>query len=100
MVNLYSANWDLVLGAFYYEKFAAILNTIELEAMACKAPIIACDLNEIIFKPLDEIENLAYKIIDDKEFRKAYVEKNYKYVLKVHSTKNVAKIYEKYIEDL
>jgi len=96
----YSADWDLVLGSFYPEKPYAVLNMIELEAMACKAPIIVSDLNELIFKNFVELKELAFNIIENKDFREKYIEKNYEYILSKHSWENVAKIYEKYINKL
>lgn len=96
----YSADRDLVLGSFYPEKTYAMLNMIENEAMACKAPVLCCDLNEIIFEPIEKLEKLAYKIIDNKEYRKKYIERNYAYVINVHGIQNVAKIYEKDIHAL
>ncbi len=96
----YSADRDLVLGSFFPKKTYAMLNMIENEAMACKAPTLCCDLNEIIFEPIEKLEKLAYKIIDDKKYRKEYIEKTYKYVMKIHGIQNVAKIYEKDIHAL
>jgi len=73
---------------------------IENEAMACKAPVLCCDLNEIIFEPLEKLEDLAYKIIEDKKYRNWYIERNYDYIKKVHSCEAVAKIYEEDIKEL
>lgn len=89
----YSADWDLVFWSFYPKKPYAILNMIEMEAMACKAPIIVSDLNELIFKNLDELDELAFKLLEDKNFKKEYIEKNYEYVKNTHSLENIAKIY-------
>lgn len=100
MPNYYSANWDLLLGSFFPEKPYAMLNMIENEAMACKAPVLCCDLNEVIFEPLENLEDLAYKIIEDKEYRNLYVERNYDYIKRVHSCEAVAKIYEQDIKRL
>jgi hypothetical protein len=58
---------------------------IELEAMACKAPIIVSDLNELIFKNFVELKELAFNIIENKDFREKYIEKNYEYILSKHS---------------
>lgn len=96
----YSADRDLVLGSFFPEKTYAMLNMIENEAMACKAPTLCCDLNEVVFEPIEKLEELAYNIIDNKEYREKYIEKTYRYVIKVHGIQNVAKIYEKEINIL
>jgi len=100
MPNYYSADWDLLLGSFFPEKPYAMLNMIENEAMACKAPVVCCDLNEVIFEPLENLEELSYKIIEDKEYKNRYIERNYNYIKKVHSCEAVAKIYEKDIKNL
>lgn len=100
MPNYYSAERDLLLWSFFPEKPYAMLNMIENEAMACKAPILCCDLNEVIFEPLENLEELAYKIIEDKKYKNWYIERNYNYIKKVHSCKSVAKIYEQDIKDL
>lgn len=100
MPNYYSADWDLLLWSFFPEKPYAMLNMIENEAMACKAPVLCCDLNEVIFEPLENLENLAYKIIEDKKYREWYITRNYEYIKKVHSCEAVAKIYEEDIKNL
>ena len=100
MPNYYSANRDLLLGSFFLEKPYAMLNMIENEAIACKAPVLCCDLNEVIFEPLENLEDLAYKIIEDKEYREWYIERNYQYIKKTHSCEAVVKIYEEDIKEL
>lgn len=79
---------DLVIGQFSPE--LGCLCLIELESMACKAPVIFFDKYELKHK-LDDVEKIAFKILGDKLFRKRYVEKNYNYVMKVHSEKAVGK---------
>ncbi len=96
----YSADRNLVLWSFFPDKIYAVLNLIELEAMACEAPILCCDLNEIIFEPIGNMEKMAYKIIEDKSYKDWYVKRNYDYVVKVHWMENIAKVYEKYIQIL
>lgn len=96
----YSADRDLVLWSFYPKKVYAILNMIEIEAMVCEAPILCCDLNEIIFEPIENIEDIAYKIIEDKKYRNWYIKRNYDYIIKIHWIDNVARIYEKDIQVL
>lgn len=89
----YKSDWDLVLWSLWPYDDYAMLNMIELEAMACKAPIVAMDSFEIIKTKYDDIEKLAFKILEDKEFKKNYIERNYNYVKKVHSLESVSKIY-------
>lgn len=92
--NYYNADRDCILGSFYPNKYYAILNMIELEAMACQAPIVCHDMHEIIFEPLDNIFDLIVKLIEDKSFAQAYIQKNYNYVLNTHADNIIAKKYE------
>jgi len=96
----YKAEWDLVLWSLWPYDDYAMLNMIELEAMACKAPIVAMDAYEIIKTKYEDIENLAIKVFVDENFRKKYIEKNYNYVKKIHSSENVAKIYVEKLKPL
>jgi hypothetical protein len=66
---------------------------IELEAMACKSPIICHDLYEILFIDLKDILTVSHKIIDDLKYREKYVDRNYEYIKSVHSTKKVLSHY-------
>ena len=100
MAEWYSANWDCIFGSFFPDEYYAILNMIELEAMACKAPVLGHDLYEVLFEPLENMFPLACKLIDDKEFRAQYIKRNYEYVMKVHSPESVAKKYEEDIMQL
>lgn len=95
MAEWYSADWDCILGSFFPDKYYAILNMIELEAMACKAPVLGHDLYEVLFEPLENMFPLACKLIEDKEFRAQYIKRNYEYVMKVHGPESVAQQYEK-----
>lgn len=95
MPEYYSADRDLVLWAFNPHKEYAILNMIENEAIACKAPVLGHDLHEIILEPLENMTSLACKIIENKEYKTAYIDKLYTYIIKVHAMEHVAKLYEK-----
>ena len=81
----------------------AMLNMVELEAIACRAPIVAMDVFEIIKVPYDKIMDLSFKVLENKDFKKTYIDTNYNYVKNTHSVENVAKLYEsilsKCIED-
>jgi len=89
----YKSDWNLVLWSMWPYDDYAMLNMIELEAMACRCPIVAMDSFEIIKTKYEDIEKLAFKVLEDKQFRKDYIEKNYNYVKKIHSAENVSKIY-------
>ncbi|MDO4713484.1 MAG: glycosyltransferase family 4 protein [bacterium] len=100
MASYYSAEWDCVLGSFFPEKWYAILNMIELEAMACKAPVLGHDLYEVLFEPLENMFALACKLIEDTRFKAEYIQRNYNYVLATHSLAVVAKHYEADLKSL
>lgn len=91
--SYYKTDWDLVLWSLWYSDDYAMLNMMELEAMACKSPIVAMDSFEIIKTKYSEIDNLALKLLEDKDFKNEYIEKNYEYVKKIHSLENIAEIY-------
>jgi len=89
---------DLVLGAFNQNEYYANLNLIELEAMACGAAVIAHDKYEFIKKDLDELPDMALKLIEDSKFKSRYIEQSKKYVRKIHSAEKIAKKYEQIIK--
>jgi len=89
----YKSPWDLVLWNMCQHPTNAMLNMIELEAMACKAPIVAMDVFEVIKVSYDKIEELALKVLEDTWYRKEYVKRNYSYVKSKHSIENVSKRY-------
>ena len=91
----YKADWDLVLWSMWPYKNYSMLNMIELELMACKAPVVAMDSFEIIKTKYDDIEKLSWKVLENKDFRNYYIKKNYNYVKNIHSLENVSKIYLK-----
>ena len=93
MRKYYSHDWDLVIWSLYWEKPYAILNMVELEAMAYSLPIIAIDHYEILKYSLAEIETLSKKLINDQEFRRRYTEKNLAYIQEIHSSHRVRKKY-------
>lgn len=93
MKEYYSHDWDLVIGNLYGEKPYAILNMIELEAMAHRLPIIAIDHYEILKYPLSDISIIAKKLITDKGYKQEYVERNLAYIYESHSPQSVAQIY-------
>ena len=91
--NYYTADFDLVLWSLWPYDDYAMLNMMELECMACKAPIVAMDSFEIIKTPFAQIEDLAWRVLEDVMFRKEYVQRNYDYVKRVRSLESVHKLY-------
>lgn len=89
----YNSDWNIVFWSLYKHDDYAMLNMIELEAMACKCPIIATDSFEIIKISYENIEKLAWKVLEDNNYKNYYVNRNYDYVKKYHSIENVSKIY-------
>jgi len=61
--------------------------------MACGAPLVTLDKYEIKreLRSLNNMESLAYRLIDDIKFRKDFIARNLKYVRDVHSGKAVAR---------
>jgi glycosyltransferase involved in cell wall biosynthesis len=71
---------DLILGQFNY----GMLGLIELEAMACNIPVISKSDFEIPMK-VQELPELAMKILTDEKFKEQFCKRNFDYVQKVHS---------------
>jgi len=94
----YYRSADLILGQFnlVYANFSMV----ELETMACGAPIVTLDKYEIKneFSNLENLEKLAFKILENKRFTKQFVKRNLDYVLKTHSERAVVKMNLKNIE--
>ncbi len=74
--------WDFSIGG---------LSLMPMQIMATKKPIVTYDMHELIKVPREELLNLTQKLFEDKKFCKEYVEKNYKYILEVHSEEAVCK---------
>jgi hypothetical protein len=65
---------------------------VELEAMACGGPIITLDKYEINTYPLNDLEKLAFKLLENKDFKNRYIKKNIVYINKMHSPNSVSKL--------
>lgn len=89
----YKTDWDLMFWSLWYNDDYAMLNLIELEAMVCKAPVVVMDSFEIIKVKYKDIEQLAWNLLEDKDFKKKYIKRNFNYVKDVHSLESVSKIY-------
>jgi glycosyltransferase involved in cell wall biosynthesis len=91
---------DLVLGQF--NPNLGNLSLVELEAMACGAPIVTLDMYEIKneLSSLSKLEDLAFRLIKDKKFKNQFVKRNLEYVYKTHSEKAVIEANRKNIQKL
>ncbi len=91
---------DLVLGQF--NENLGNFSLVELEAMACGAPIVTLDKYEIKkeFSELDKLEALAFKLIEDKKFKKQFIKRNQEYVYNYHSEENVIKSIKEHIKNI
>jgi hypothetical protein len=98
MREYYLHDWDLVIGSLYKEKPYAILNMIELESMAYQLPILAIDHYETLFYPIEAIEEIAKKLVSDRNYRNEYTKKNLDYILEHHAPKRVSERYRKLLE--
>lgn len=78
---------DLVFGDFSI----GALSLLPMQVMAMKKPIVTLDRYEIIKKEIDELPELALRLLSDSDFRNDFVEKNYAYILESHSEAAVAK---------
>jgi len=94
-VGTYYKSADLLLGQFN-ENYANF-SLVELDGMACGAAVVTLDKYEIKneYSSLENLEKLAFRLLEDKKFRKKIIDRNLKYVSTVHSEKNVANILQK-----
>lgn len=78
---------DLVFGDFSI----GALSLLPMQVMAMKKPIVTLDRYEIIKKEVNELPELALRLLSDSDFRSDFIEKNYSYILESHSEAAVAK---------
>lgn len=88
---------DLVLGQF--NPNLGNLSLVELEAMACGAPIVTLDKFELDY-PTEKLDSIAFRLIADKKYRLSYIKKNNSYVRKVHSEEAVAELHRKNLKEI
>lgn len=69
------------------------LSLMPMQIMACKKPIITYDMHELIKIERDDLFNLTKKLFEDEDFKKDYIERNYKYIIDFHSEKSICKIH-------
>lgn len=86
LASMYRSS-DLVF--WHFDPNLGMMSLIELEATACGAAVISHDRYEI-HTPLSELENITFSILDNKEKRKDFVEKNREIVLSNHSPEKIA----------
>lgn len=77
---------DLIFGDFSI----GALSLLPMQAMALKKPIVTLDNYEIIKVSVENLPDLALKLLNDKNFCQEYIERNYQYILDFHSPKNVS----------
>jgi len=85
----YMCSADLILGQ--YLNGANGLN--ELEAMACKTPLVSLDTVEVIKVKKDDLPDYAIRLLKNKKFKEKEVNRLHKYVVNTHSAAASAKIY-------
>jgi len=93
----YFRSADLIIGQF---SDVAGNGLIELQAMACKAPLVSYDIYETIKVDRKDLPKYAIKLINNKTFRTKEIKRNYEYVSKVHNPKTIAKQYLKNIQEV
>jgi glycosyltransferase involved in cell wall biosynthesis len=89
------SQFDLILGAFNPHYYYANLNLVELEAMACKIPVVTHDKYELIKTDLNKLPDLALKLLENPQFKKTYITRCYDYTLDMHGEKSVFKLHQK-----
>jgi glycosyltransferase involved in cell wall biosynthesis len=83
---------DIVLWHFHQDLW--MMSLVELQAVACKTPVISYDKYEIKTY-LKDLETITFDILWDRKKREDFVIKNKEIVLKNHSAKNIAKELER-----
>jgi len=69
------------------------LSLMPMQIMACKKPIITYDKHEIVKVEKENLLNLTKKILEDRNFRNDYIEKNYNHIIKYHTEDAISKIH-------
>lgn len=94
----YYRSANIVLGQF--NDTLGNFSLVELEAMASGAALVTLDIYEINqeFGGLKNLEKLAFRLIEDKAFKKRFIKRNLDYVIRNHSEKAVAKIAKEYVD--
>jgi len=72
---------DLVFGDFSI----GALGLLPMQVMACKRPIVTLDHYEIIKTPIEELPDLAIKLLYNEHFRNEFVGRNYDYIFSTHA---------------
>ena len=84
---------DLIFGDFSI----GALSLMPMQAMAVRKPIVTLDKYELVKKEIDELPDLALKILGDRAYAEKFAEENYEYVVSRHGEKAVA---EQHLENI
>lgn len=82
--------WDFSIGG---------LSLMPMQIMACKKAIISYDMHEIIKIPREELMDYTMKIMEDNEFKKSEIEKNYDYIMWYHTEKSIVEMHIKNLQE-
>jgi hypothetical protein len=96
-LHKYYRSADLVLGQF--GESLGTLSLVELEAIACGAPLVTLDKYELKLS-LSKAEETAFKLIENPEFKRNYIKRNLDYVRRVHSEKAVSELHMKNLNEI
>ncbi|GAB0174355.1 MAG: hypothetical protein HHAS10_02340 [Candidatus Altimarinota bacterium] len=73
------------------------LSLMPMQIMACRKPIVTYDMHELIKVERDDLLDLTKNILENPKFRSTYIERNYQYILDMHSEASIAKMHLKNI---
>ncbi len=85
---------DLVFGDFSI----GALSMLPLQVMFSGRPIVTLDRYEVVKKDLDELGELALKLLSDAAFRDNYIKKTGEHARNFHSPESVARIHQENLE--
>lgn len=69
------------------------LSLMPMQIMACRKPIVTYDMHELIKVERNDLLELTRKILEDEKFRSDFVERNYRYILDMHSESAIARMH-------
>lgn len=78
---------DLVFGDFSI----GALSLLPMQVMAMKRPIVTLDKYEVVKNNIADLPQIALKLLDDEKYRNEIIERNYQYIVAVHSPEAVCR---------